>query len=86
MFIEAVTILILICPYSANCQGKETCDSSLEMRKAALNKQLAAVDCENYHCGKLNLHKEHLEAEILIVLSTYSLIINNWKQLSLVLK
>ena len=57
MFIEAV-ILTLICPYGANCQGKETCGSSLEMRRAALDKQLAAVDCENYHCGKLKLHKE----------------------------
>ena len=56
--IEAV-ILTLICPYGANCQGKETCGSSLEMRRAALVEQLATVDCENYNCSKL--HKEHLQ-------------------------
>ena len=62
MFIETVTIPTLICPYDANFQGEEACGSSLEMRRAALGKQLAAVDCENYHCGKQKLHKEYLGA------------------------
>ena len=59
MFTKAVTILILFCHHSANFQGEGSCGTSIEMRTVALDKQLAAMGCENYHCGKLmNIEKQ----------------------------
>ena len=51
MFLEA-TVLILFYLRGANCQGEAACGSSLEMRRVAMNKELAAISCENYVCGK----------------------------------
>ena len=58
MFSEVVTILILFSLHGADLKEEGTCGSSMEMRRVALNKQLTAVGCEDYHCGKLmNIEK-----------------------------
>ena len=54
MLVDA-TILMLLYLQGAYSQEERTCGSSLEMRGGALDKQLAAVGCESYSCGKLNL-------------------------------
>ena len=53
MSIEVVTVLILLCLHGANFQEEGMCSSSLEMRRAAVDKQLAAMGCETHHCGNL---------------------------------
>ena len=53
MFSEAITILILFYLHGVDLKEEGICGSSIEMRKVALNKQLTAVGCEDYHCGKL---------------------------------
>ena len=55
MLSDAVTLTILIQFYLHGADLKEEgiCGNIMEMRRAALNKQLTAVGCEDYHCGKL---------------------------------
>ena len=55
MFLRA-TAVILFYLHGANCQG-EGCGSSLEMRNAAVDKELAAVGCVDYICCKWKRYK-----------------------------
>ena len=48
-----LTILILFYLHGADLKEEGICGSSMDMRRIALNKQLTAVSCEDYHCGKL---------------------------------
>ena len=58
MFSEAVTILILFYLHGADLKEDGICGGSTEMRRVALNKELTAVGCKDYHCGKLmNIEK-----------------------------
>ena len=64
MFSDAVTLIILILFYLHGADLKEEgiCVSSMGKRRVALNKQLTAVGCEDYHCGKLmNIDKYTVE-------------------------
>ena len=48
----AATLLILIHLHGASTQGQGEC-SSVEMRRATVDKKLAALGCDNYTCGML---------------------------------
>ena len=51
MFVDA-TILILFSLHGAYSHGEGMC-SSFEMRRTVIDKELTAVGCENYSCGKI---------------------------------
>ena len=54
MFIAA-TLLIVIHLYGTNSQEEGECSSeSVEMRRATVDKELAALGCNNYTCGMEN--------------------------------
>ena len=50
-----ITVASLLYIQTANTQQQATgtCSTTDEMRRAAVNKALGDLDCDNYACGKL---------------------------------
>lgn len=70
--VSIVSISCVLCMLTAISQSQEMCEAcgTEELRRAAMDKVLASVGCDNYACSKLSINKLSARAEMQLGLKT----------------